>query len=197
VTIQEFLTDKEKRREYWRRKKEMYAEMRDARPNAGHLAIAQFEKSGKLVGVITQNIDGLHQKAGSRRVLELHGTNREVICLTCGKMSPFDPIYERLLNGEDIPLCLECGGLLKPHTISFGQALEMDTLNRAVEWSRNSDFMLAVGSTLIVEPAASLPRLAKQAGAKLVIINREPTPLDSLADLVLHQTAGPVLQSII
>lgn len=197
VTIQEFLADREKRREYWRRKKEMYAQMRDAQPNAGHLAISRLEKRNKLIGIITQNIDGLHQKAGNEKVVELHGTNREAICLNCEKVCPFDPIYERLLGGEEIPLCLECGGLLKPNTISFGQALDVEVLNLAVEWSRSSDLLLAIGSTLIVEPAASLPRIAKQAGAKFAIINRDPTPLDSLADLVIHGTAGPILAEII
>lgn len=197
VTIQEFLADEEKRREYWRRKKEMFAEMRDAQPNAGHLAIARLEQQGKLVGVITQNIDGLHQKAGPQKVLELHGTNREVVCLTCGRVDPFDPVYERLQGGEEIPLCLSCGGLLKPNTISFGQALDPDILHLAVNWARSADLLLAVGSTLIVEPAASLPRIAKQAGAKLAIVNRDPTPLDSMADLVLRGTAGPVLRAAI
>ena len=197
ITIQEFLADEEKRREYWRRKKEMYAEMRDAEPNAGHLAIARLEKQGKLIGVITQNIDGLHQKAGNQKILELHGTNREVVCLTCGRINPFDPVYNRLLIGEEIPLCHHCGGLLKPNTISFGQALDPEVLNLAVTWARSSDLMLAVGSTLIVEPAASLPRLAKGSRAKLVIINRDPTPLDSLADLALHITAGTILEKSI
>lgn len=217
VTIQEFLADEGKRREYWRRKKEMYAEMREAEPNAGHRAIARLEKPRKgggtphagevtlpgrqagspLLGVITQNIDGLHQTAGNQRVVEIHGTNREVICLTCGRVDPFETAYERLLAGEEIPLCLHCGGLLKPNTISFGQALDPDVLNLAVTWARSCDLMLAVGSTLIVEPAASLPRLAKRAGAKLVIVNRDPTPLDSSADLVIRETAGPVLEAAI
>lgn len=197
VTIQEFLADEEKRKEYWRRKKELYAEMREAKPNAGHLAIHRLEKQGKLTGVITQNIDGLHQRAGNQKVLELHGTNREVICLTCGRVDPFEPVYERLLGGEEIPLCRPCGGLLKPNTISFGQALDPDVLNLAVTWARSCDLMLAVGSTLIVEPAASLPRLAKGSQAKLVIINRDPTPLDSSADLVIRETAGLLLDKAI
>ena len=197
VTIQEFLADEEKRREYWRRKKKMYAEMRDATPNIGHLAIARLEKLGNLVGVITQNIDGLHQKAGNTKVLELHGTNREVICLSCGRIDPFELVYERLLKGEEIPLCKQCGGLLKPNTISFGQALDPDVLQLAVEWSRSCDLMLALGSTLIVEPAASLPRLAKREGAKLVIINRDPTPLDPFADLTIRAMVGPILEAAI
>jgi len=197
VTIQEFLADEEKRKEYWRRKRTMYGEMRDAPPNAGHLAIARLEEQNKLIGVITQNIDGLHQKAGSKKVIEIHGTNREVICLSCGAIDPFDVVFERIEKGEEVPLCLRCGGLLKPNTISFGQALNQETLERADEWSRNSDLMLAVGSTLVVEPAASLPRIAKQAGAKLVILNRDPTPLDSMADLVLRESIGQALKTAI
>jgi len=197
ITFQEFLGDEEKRREYWRRKKEMFVEMRDAQPNAGHLAIARIEKQGKLVGVITQNIDGLHQRAGSQKVLELHGTNLEVICLACSRIDPFEPVYKRLQAGEEIPLCLHCGGLLKPNTISFGQALDPDVLNLAVTWARSTDLFLACGSTLIVEPAASLPRIAKQAGAVLVIINRDPTPLDSNSSLVIHGTAGSILEGAI
>jgi len=197
VTIQEFLADEEKRREYWHRKKEMFTEMKDAKPNAGHEAIARLEKLGKLIGVITQNIDGLHQMAGNQKVLELHGTNRETICLACARTGPFESVYQRLLQGDEIPLCRDCRGFLKPNTISFGQALVVEVLNLAIEWARNSDLMLAVGSTLVVEPAASFPRLAKRAGANLVIINRDPTPLDSLADLVLHGTAGPILAEAI
>lgn len=197
VTLQEFLANEEKRREYWRRKKEMYGEIRDSEPNEGHRAIARLEESGKLLGVITQNIDGLHQKAGSRNVIELHGTNREVICLSCHTKGPFDPVYERLLAGEEIPLCKSCGGLLKPNTISFGQNLDPDVLDRAIQWSRECDLMLAVGSTLIVEPAASLPRIAKKNGALLAIVNRDPTPLDSIADIVAHTRIGTFLSSVV
>lgn len=197
ITIQEFLADEGKRREYWRRKKEMYAAMRNAQPNIGHLAIARLERSGKLMGVITQNIDGLHQKAGNQKILELHGTNREVLCLQCHKIDPFEPVYQRLLAGEEIPLCQACGGLLKPNTISFGQELDPAVLEQAVAWMRSADLVLAVGSTLIVEPAASLPRLAQRSGAKLVILNRDPTPLDSVATLVIQETAGPVLQAAV
>ena len=193
VTLQEFVSEPDKRREYWQRKRELYGQMREARPNAGHLAIARLEQQGKLLGVITQNIDGLHQQAGSARVLELHGTNREVVCLSCARTGPFDPVYERLLAGEEIPLCRECGGLLKPNTISFGQALDARVLDEAEAWAARCDLMLAVGSTLIVEPAASIPRHAKSRGARLAIVNRDSTPLDAVADLVLHGDAGPLL----
>ncbi|OGX05196.1 MAG: hypothetical protein A3G87_06815 [Omnitrophica bacterium RIFCSPLOWO2_12_FULL_50_11] len=197
VTLQEFLRDEDKRREYWRRKKDLYAQMRDARPNEGHRAIARLEQTGKLLGVVTQNIDGLHQQAGSRNVIELHGTNREVMCLNCNERSPFEPVYRRLTQGEEIPLCKSCGGLLKPKTISFGQNLDPEVLNRAIEWSRTCDLMLVAGSTLIVEPAASLPRIAKENGARLVIVNRDPTPLDSVADVVVQTQIGPFLSSAI
>lgn len=196
VTLQEFVADPEKRREYWRRKRELYGQMREARPNAGHLAIARLERGGTLLGVITQNIDGLHQQAGCTRVLELHGTNRQVICLACGDLQPFEPVYQRLLAGEEVPLCSRCGGLLKPNTISFGQALDPRVLAEAEAWASRCDLMLAVGSTLVVEPAASIPRCAKSRGAKLAIVNRDPTPLDPLADLVLHGEAGPLLAQV-
>lgn len=193
VTLQEFLTDENKRREYWRRKKAMFSQILSSRPNEGHLALARLEKSGKLAGIITQNIDGLHQEAGSRDVLEIHGTNREVICLDCGDRGPFHPVYERLVAGEEIPLCTACGGLLKPNTISFGQELDGDVLGRAFRLARECDLMIAAGSTLVVEPAASLPRTAKERGARLVIINRDGTPLDFMADLLLHDAIGITL----
>jgi len=197
VTIQEFLADEAKREEYWRRKKELYAQMRDATPGRGHLAIARLEKQQKLLGIITQNIDGLHHKAGNKKILEIHGTNREIICLSCGHIDPFDPVYERLLQGEKIPLCHDCGGLLKPNTISFGQSLDPTVLQNSVAWATSCDLMIAIGSTLIVEPAASLPRMAKEHGALLTIINRDETPLDPIADLTFMTEIGPLLDLVI
>ncbi len=196
VTIQEFLVNEESRREYWRRKKELYAQVRNATPNEGHKGIARLETLGKLLGVITQNIDGLHQLAGNTRVLELHGTAREVTCLSCAKTIPSEIVYQRMTEGEEIPLCFDCGGLLKPNTISFGQALNPDVLQESIEWARKCDLMLAIGSTLIVEPAASIPRIAKQNGAKLAIVNRDPTPLDSIADVVIHESIGEVFEKL-
>lgn len=193
VTFQEFVESEEQRIEYWRRKKETYASMRDAEPNAGHKTLAALEEKGILKGIITQNIDGLHQKAGSRNVLEIHGTNMETLCLSCGKVEPFDLAYERLLQGETAPLCLTCGGLLKPNTISFGQNLDPDILGRSIRLAKSCDLMICIGSTLIVEPAASLPVTAKNYGAALVIINREPTPLDGIADLAVHTGIGDFL----
>jgi len=193
ITLQEFIADENQRIEYWRRKTEMYAVIRKAQPNAGHQALAAFEDAGKLLGLITQNIDGLHQKAGSKKILELHGTNMETICLDCGKIEHFDKVYERLLAGEEAPRCRGCQGLLKPNTISFGQNLNMGVLEMSAKWARTCDMMICAGSTLIVEPAASLPQTAKTYGAALVIINKEPTPLDGIADLVVHTAIGDFL----
>ena len=200
VTYQEFLNDINKRREYWLRKKELMEKLISAEPNLGHAAIATMEKHcKKLCGVITQNIDGLHQIAGNSndKVLELHGTNRFVICLNCHDRQPFHKIYERLKQGEDIPRCLSCDGILKPDTISFGQSLDPSVLFKAGEWVKRCDLLLAVGSTLIVEPAASLPLVAKENGAKLAIINLSPTPLDSIADLLIRTPAGQVLHTAV
>lgn len=195
VTIQEFLADEASRKEFWKRKKEFYRQRKKARPNAGHFAIAKLEKAGKVKGIITQNIDGLHQEAGAQNVFEIHGTNQEIICLQCGTISPSQETENRLEAGEKIPLCLDCGGLLKTNTISFGQELNADILQRAFILARNCDLMIAVGSTLVVEPAASIPRRAKEEGAKLVIINRETTPLYLIADLNIGASAGTILET--
>jgi len=126
-------------------------------------------------------------------ILELHGTNRETICLDCGELLPWQEAYERLQQGEETPRCLKCNGLLKPNTISFGQALDPKVLNKAFEWVEECDLLIACGSTLIVEPAASIPRLAKERGARLVIVNLTETPLDRFADLIIHAPIGETL----
>lgn len=197
VTIQEFMSDEESRKVFWQRKKEFYAQLKNARPNPAHIAIANLEHQGKALGVITQNIDGLHQSAGSKKVLEIHGTNQEIICLSCGEISPSDKVEEFLRSGIEIPLCDTCGGLLKTNTISFGQELNASVLQQAFSWARNCDLMIVVGSTLLVEPAASLPRRAKEHGAQLVIINREATPLYGVADMNIGAAAGLILQEIV
>jgi NAD-dependent deacetylase len=194
VLFQDFLASEEARRRYWRMKREGYPELKKAKPNAGHRALARLESQGKIVAVITQNIDGLHQDAGSRRVLELHGTSRYCICLECSEQFDPDIIHERLEAGVDIPLCDRCGGLLKSATISFGQALPVDVLSEAFDLSMNTDLMLALGSSLVVEPANSIPLQAKHNGARLIIINRTETPLDPLADVVLHESIGDTLE---
>lgn len=195
VTIQEFLSSEEKRKEYWRTKMELYASFKHAQPNVTHRAIVDIDQIGKLKGVITQNIDGLHQMAGldHAKVVELHGNNRETICLSCKDITPWQEVYLRLKNGEGAPRCLKCRGLLKPKTISFGQSLDPLVLNQAISWSRQCDLMLSLGSTLIVEPAASIPRMAKQNGAKLVIITLSETPLDNMADLKIQTSIGEAL----
>lgn len=198
VSYQEFLSSEEKRKEYWLHKKELMEKLLVACPNEGHLFVAELEKKHKkLLGVITQNIDGLHQIAGNskEKVLELHGTNRTIRCLNCNCTEPFDKILKILQEKEESPACLHCGGILKPDTISFGQSLNPEVLACAFLWAKQCDLRFCLGSTLIVEPAASLPLTAKEAGAKLVIINLSPTPLDPIADLVICSAIGKVLGS--
>lgn len=199
ITIQEFIDDPAKRQEYWRRKIELYQNFSKAKPNPGHVAIAEFEQFAPVRGVITQNIDGLHQLAGSTaaHVIEIHGSNRETICLNCGDLTSWEDSYQRLTSGESAPLCLSCGGLLKPNTISFGQRLNPEILDRAVQLAGECDLMIVVGSTLLVEPAASLPRIAKKNGAALVIITLSDTPLDQLADIKFSESASDVLSAAV
>ncbi len=195
VYFQEFLSSESAREEYWARKKEFYGELKKARPNAAHLAVARLAKRKSFLGVITQNIDGLHQEAGvpSEKILELHGNNRRTLCLSCGAEEGWEATHDRLLKGEKAPRCRVCNGLQKPATVSFGESLDAAVLQKAYAWSRGCDLMLCVGSTLVVEPAASLPRLAKESGAKLVIVNMSETPLDGAADLVIRARAGEAL----
>ena len=197
VMFQDFLASADARRQYWRMKKEGYWEMRRARPNAGHQALARLEAAGKLAAVITQNIDGLHQDAGSRRVVELHGTSRSVVCLQCEARYDPDAIQARLESGEEIPLCDRCGGALKSATVSFGQMLPQDVLSDAINLCKGTNLVLAIGSSLVVEPAASLPVQAKRDGARLVILNGTETPLDGIADVVLREPIGQSLAQVV
>jgi NAD-dependent deacetylase len=196
VYFDEFLESAESRYEYWRQKCEMHREFGDARPNAGHEALARWETAGRIRSVITQNIDGLHQMAGSHEVLELHGTARQASCLDCGDRYDINPLVESFLANDRVPDCTACGGRLKHATISFGQSLPPDVLMKAARWSREADLMLAIGSSLLVTPAANLPRTAKEHGARLVIINRDPTPLDDFADAILRGSIGELLTEI-
>ena len=198
VTIQEFHASEEKRREYWRMKLELLEALKDACPNDGHKAIADLEQSGRMKGLITQNIDGLHQAAGSspEKIIEIHGTNLETICLSCEDLRPWQEVYAVLKTGVEVPLCVKCNGFLKPNTISFGQPLNQVSLKKAFEWAADSDVFLAVGSTLVVEPAASIPRTAKTYGSALCIITRSETPLDSLADIKIMESTGVVLKNV-
>ena len=199
VTIQEFKAKHENRLKYWQYKKETFEQFHNAAPNSGHNAIVHLEKMGRLRLLITQNIDGLHQEAGNspEKVLELHGNERVVKCLNCGKAYERVVIQKRLLEGEDVPVCGKCGGWLKPATISFGQELPKKVLERAYRESEKCDVFLVVGSSLTVQPASLLPVTAKTQGAWLGILNRDPTHLDYSADWVCHESAGKVLTSAI
>ena len=197
VYFQEFLASAEARHEYWRQKAEGQLDFSRAQPNIGHQTLAGWEDAGRLAAVITQNIDGLHARAGNRRVLELHGTAREVSCLDCRARYDADEMVSRFQQTGAVPVCPACGsGLMKHATISFGQHLPADVLQEAFALSRRAELFLAIGSSLVVEPAASLPRAAKESGARLVIINRDPTPLDAIADLVLREPIGEALAAI-
>jgi NAD-dependent protein deacetylase/lipoamidase len=196
VYFDEFLASADGRHEYWRQKCEMHREFADAQPNAGHHVLARWEAAGRIHGVITQNIDGLHQMAGSSHVLELHGTARQAACLDCTARYEIGPLVEQFLAQNRAPDCPACGGRLKHATISFGQMLPADVLMEATRWAREADLILAIGSSLVVTPAADLPRIAKAHGARLVIINRDPTPLDPFADAILSNPIGQVLSAI-
>jgi NAD-dependent deacetylase len=194
-----FLASEKSREMYWRMATEMYEAMRDAEPNDGHRAIAELERMGKLDCLITQNIDGLHRKAGNSdaRVLELHGTAMHVTCLDCGRRFERDEIQDRIAKGEMAPRCASCGGLLKPSTISFGQSMPERETNEAYSRSASADLFIVIGSSLTVHPAASMPVVAKRNGAKLVIVNRDATSADSMADLVIRREAGPTMAAIL
>ncbi len=198
-TFQRFQESEEARLRYWAMSTEMYRVLKTARPNAAHLAIADLYRIGRLDCVITQNIDGLHQASGlpRDRVIELHGTALEVGCLGCGKRYDRDEIQERLLRSSQAPRCEDCHGLLKPATISFGQQMPQRETAEAFRRAEQSDLFLVVGSSLVVQPAASLPLAAKKAGALLVILNRDSTPYDSLADALVRGSAGEALGKIV
>ncbi|MGH2531045.1 MAG: SIR2 family NAD-dependent protein deacylase [Thermomicrobiales bacterium] len=196
--LSDFQTNPSTRREYWRRRRTGYRKLADAMPNQGHRALAALATAGRVTAVITQNIDGLHQKAGNDpdQVIELHGTAHRVRCLDCGTTWPASAIQDRLVDSDDEPRCERCGGPLRGATILFGESLPADALQRAVEAARDCDLMLVVGSSLIVKPAAQLPLLAKRVGAGLAIVNRTDTPLDQLADVRIEGEAGPTLGAL-
>jgi NAD-dependent deacetylase len=170
-----------------------------ARPNAGHAAIVELERRGKLHALITQNIDGLHQKAGSSagRVIEVHGTVHDVVCLSCGWKGPMQATLARVRSGESDPPCNHCGGILKSDTISFGQALVPEVIERAVRAAAEADLLLSVGTSLKVYPIAGAVPAAKNAGARVVIVNAEATPFDGIADAVLRSAIGETLPRIV
>lgn len=197
--FQNFLASENSREKYWQMATEMYEPIKNAQPNPAHLAISELEKLGILDCVITQNIDGLHFKAGNseEKVIQLHGTAIFVSCLSCQKRYDRDEIQGRIKKGQKAPRCDNCGGLLKPATISFGQSMPEKETQEAYHRSSTCDLFIVVGSSLVVQPAASMPLVAKRNGAKLVIINRDPTPYDDMADLIIHGQAGPTMASIL
>ncbi len=197
--FQNFIASEASREKYWQMATEMYEPMKKAQPNAAHLAIAEMEKLGKLDCVITQNIDGLHFKAGNseEKVIQLHGSAMHVSCLNCGKKYDRDEVQERLRKTRQVPHCDDCNGPLKPATISFGQAMPERETQEAYHRSSLCDLFIVVGSSLVVQPAASMPLVAKRNGAKLVIINRDPTPYDDMADIVIHGQAGSTMANIL
>jgi NAD-dependent deacetylase len=197
ATIQHYVADPEVRKRAWQSRMDTFAQQRE--PNAGHRALVALERRGALHTLITQNVDGLHQQAGSspERMVEIHGTIREVVCLDCGERAPMERALARVRAGEDDPACRSCGGILKSATISFGQALVPDDLERALQAARECDFMLAVGSTLAVYPIAGVVPVAKRAGARVVIVNAEPTEMDGLADAVLRGSISDILPALL
>jgi NAD-dependent deacetylase len=199
IPFEAFLRSREARREAWRRKFAMDDLYRDARPSRGHLALAALIACGKMPAVVTQNIDGLHQSAGvaSDRVVELHGNGTYAACLSCGQRHELAAIREALEATGEPPVCDSCGGIVKSATISFGQPMPRQALLRAQDFALGCDLFLAIGSSLVVYPAAAFPALAKRNGAKLVIINREPTKLDEVADLVINAEIGAVLEPFV
>lgn len=198
-TYQRFLSSETARERYWQMSTEAFSTIFQAGPNAAHRVIAELERMGLLDCVITQNIDGLHQLAGSsaERVIELHGTARSVSCLSCRKRWPREEIHQMVLGGVRVPRCDACGGLLKPDTISFGQPMPERETAEAFRRSQEAWLFIVLGSSLVVQPAASMPLLAKEAGARLAIVNRDPTALDGMADLVIRGSCGQVMERVL
>jgi NAD-dependent deacetylase len=197
ANLQEYLSDPQLRRESWQLR--LSHPTRDAEPNAGHRAIVDLERRGKLHALLTQNIDSLHHVAGSdpELIVELHGHMREVVCMSCDERAPMERALDRVRAGEVDPPCRSCGGILKSATISFGQNLVADDLRRADLAARGCDLLLAIGSTLSVFPAADVVPLAIASGARVVIVNGSPTAMDTIADAVIRGRLGDVLPRLV
>ncbi len=197
ATLQNYVADADVRRAAWQNR--LHSPTWQAQPNLGHRALVELERAGRLHTLITQNVDGLHQAAGSdpAKVVEIHGSMREVVCLACDERAPMERALARVQAGEDDPPCRSCGGILKSATISFGQSLVMDDLARADEAARSCDLMLTVGTSLAVYPIADVVPVAKRHGAPVVIVNGEPTAMDSLADVIVQAPIAAVLPTIV
>ncbi|WP_370880085.1 SIR2 family NAD-dependent protein deacylase [Labrys monachus] len=195
IPFGDFLADEEARRETWRRRFAMDGELRQARPTRGHRTIASWVRAGISPGVITQNVDNLHQASGvpAAAIVEVHGNATYAACLDCRRRYEIEALRLRFEASGEAPLCAACGGFVKSATIAFGQPMPKEAMTRAVELACSSDLFVVVGSSLLVHPAAGLPRLARRNGAQLVIVNREATPCDDDADLLLRGEIGDIL----
>ena len=199
IQFQDFVASEEMRREAWTRAFTGKAGWVGAKPNAGHFAVARLVEQGKVAAVVTQNVDNLHQDSGvpTDRIVELHGNASYATCLECGERHELAELKDSFLKVGEIPYCRSCGGLVKTATISFGQQMPAEPMARAEAATLACDLFLVLGSSLVVYPAAGFPLLAKRNGARLAIVNREPTELDAYADLVLHDEIGPALSAAV
>jgi NAD-dependent deacetylase len=199
IDFSDFIVSEEMRRENWRRKIEVDKTMKIAEPNRGHLAVAALVSRGIASAVITQNVDGLHQKSGvpDEQVIELHGNSTYATCLDCNTRYELEAIKSAFEIDETLPTCTFCGGIIKQATISFGQAMPVEAMQRAQEATLDCDLFLTIGSSLVVYPAAGFPVLAKDNGSTLVILNRDATDLDTFADLVINDEIGPTLSDAV
>jgi NAD-dependent deacetylase len=195
-TIQNYLAEPEVRKAAWRARVDSPAWT--AEPNVGHRALVALERRGKLHALVTQNIDELHQRAGSSpaKVVEVHGSMRRVMCWECGRRAPMEEALARVRAGENDPPCPHCGGIQKSDTISFGQALVPEVIDRALRAAGEADLLLAIGTTLQVQPVAGMVPIAARAGADIVIVNDQPTAMDAIADVVVRAQIGEVLAAI-
>ncbi|MCP4621961.1 MAG: sigma factor regulator FecR [bacterium] len=198
VYFDDFMSSKEARIEYWRSWVERYQVFVSAQPNPAHLALARLHEIGLLQAVVTQNVDGLHQESGlpDEKIIELHGNARRIRCMTCRQIIPTPNVQQQLAEGDPAPEC-QCGGYLKPDTISYRQSMPVAEVEKAAVLSQESDFFMMIGSTLIVQPAAHMPFYAKDNGAFLAIINLSETPCDEMCDALIQEKAGIVLKAIV
>jgi NAD-dependent deacetylase len=199
IYFDDFMSSEEMRREAWRRKFATDETMVKAEPNAGHRALAKLVEQGKMTAIITQNIDGLHQRSGvpASKIIELHGNTTYATCLDCGQRYELAPIRKAFEGKGTLPVCEKCDGIVKTATISFGQAMPEIQMARAQDETMSCDLFIVLGSSLVVYPAAGFPRIAKRRGARLVILNRDPTDQDDDADLVLHGEIGPTMSRVV
>ena len=199
IYFDDFMASEEMRRESWRRKFATDETMLKAEPNAGHRALAKLVEQGKMTAIITQNIDGLHQRSGvpASRIIELHGNTTYATCLDCGQRHELEPIRKAFHANGTLPICEKCDGIVKTATISFGQAMPEIQMARAQDETQQCDLFIVLGSSLVVYPAAGFPRIAKRRGARLAILNRDPTDQDDDADLVVHDEIGPTMSRVV